>query len=119
MRKHRNPRQRLTKRETPDNRRLALPPPPEPNSDDEVGNLVYVLRDQLRRTDAFVTSAERELVEAWRLGGDPGDEEDEDGGTQRRRMRVEYLVEAGRLSVREAQDTTDQIDAALARGRSA
>jgi len=118
MREHRNPRQRLAKRETADNRRLKLPAPPSEPKSDEVSHLIYVLRDQLRRTDAFVTSAERELVETWALGN-PSDEEDEDGGVQRRRMRVEYLIEAGKYAVREAEYTAGQIDAELARRRSA
>lgn len=117
MRKHpRNPRQRLTKRETEDNHRLKLPAPPSAPEPDEVGNLIFVLLDQLRRTDALVTSAERDLVESWLLGGnDSGEDEDEDDSTQRRRMRVEYLVEAAKLEVRAAQYTGDQIAAGLAK----
>ncbi|HEU5275129.1 MAG TPA: hypothetical protein VFU97_15820 [Xanthobacteraceae bacterium] len=114
MSKHRNPRQRLAKRETPDNRsRLALPAPPEPQPDDESDHLVCVLRDQLRRADAFVTSAEKELLVSWGVGDDGGD--DEDDSVQRLRMRVEYLVEAGKLAVREAQYTGEQIAAELAK----
>jgi hypothetical protein len=118
MRKHRNPRGRVQqKRPIPDNRsRLKLPaPPPEPQTD-EVDSLLYVLLDQLRRTDAFTTTAENELVESWSLG-DPSDEEDEDGGVQRRRMRVEYLVEAAKLEVRAAQYTGDQLVAEWAKRR--
>jgi hypothetical protein len=120
MREHRNSRKRLPKRETPDNRsRLALPVPPEAQPDNEVDNLLCVLRDQLRRTDAFVTSAEKELLVSWGLGDDDGGEgdEDDDDGVQRRRMRVEYLVEAGKLAVREAQYTSDQLAEELAAQR--
>lgn len=116
MGKHRNPRQRLAKQPTPDNRRAALPEPPpqiEPESDDESDHLVCVLRDQLRRADAFVTSAEKELLVSWGVGDDGGD--DEDDSVQRLRMRVEYLVEAGKLAVREAQYTGEQIAAELAK----
>jgi hypothetical protein len=119
MRSHRNPRKRLPKRETKGNRRLALPSPPEPQPDNEVDHLLCVLRDQLRRTDAFVTSAEKELLVSWGVGDDDGGEgdEDEDDGVQRRRMRVEYLVEAGKLAVREAQYTGEQLAAELAAQR--
>jgi hypothetical protein len=110
MREHRNPRQRLAKRETKNNRRLALPAAPEPEPD-EVDSLLCVLRDQLRRADAFVTSAEKELLVSWGVGDDSGD--DEDDSVQRLRMRVEYLVEAGKLAVREAQYTGDQLAAEL------
>jgi hypothetical protein len=78
--------------------------------------LLCVLRDQLRRTDAFVTSAEKELLVSWGVGDDDGDEADDDG-VQRRRMRVEYLVEAGKLAVREAQYTSEQLAAELAMQR--
>jgi hypothetical protein len=127
MPKHRNPRASVSKRPTPGNPTTApasepLPPPtPEPELDDEVDHLVCVLRDQLRRTDAFVTSAEKELLVSWGIGGDDGssgeDDEDEDDGVQRRRMRVEYLVEAGKLAVREAQYTSEQLAAELAMQR--
>jgi hypothetical protein len=115
MRKHRNPRQRLPKPPTPDNRSRLKPPapPPEPEPDG-IESLLYVLLDQLRRTDAFATSAENELVESWSLG-DPGDEEDEDSGVQRHRMRVEYLAEAAKLEVRAAQYTGDQLVAEWAK----
>jgi hypothetical protein len=116
MAKHRNPRARLSKRPTPGNPTTAptpepLPPPP-PEPDDEVDHLICVLRDQLRRTDAFVTSAEKELLVSWGVG-----EDDEDDGVQRLRMRVEYLVEAGKLAVREAQYTSEQLAAELAMQR--
>ena len=124
MRKHRNPRASVSKRPTPGNRRPRLPAPeplplPEPEPDDEADHLVCVLRDQLRRADAFVTGAEKELLVSWGVGGDDGggDDEADDDGVQRRRMRVEYLVEAGKLAVREAQYTGEQLAAELAARR--
>jgi hypothetical protein len=74
----------------------------------DVDHLLHVLRDNLRRADAFVSAAE-ELVEQ------PWDEEvdDEDDGIQRRRMHVEYLIEAGKLAVRAAAYTGDQLVAQL------
>lgn len=131
MRRHRNPRKRLSKQPSPDNRRAAPPAPepapeppplPEPRPDDEVDHLLCVLRDQLRRTDAFVTSAEKELLVSWGVGDDDGgegDEDDDDDGVQRRRMRVEYLVEAGKLAVREAQYTSEEIESCVRRRRGA
>jgi len=123
MSKHRNPRTSLSKRPTPGNRRPRLPAPeplslPEPEPDDEADHLLCVLRDQLRRADAFVTSAEKELLVSWGVGDDGG-EDDEDDGVQRLRMRVEYLVEAGKLAVREAQYTGEQLAAELALRRRA
>jgi hypothetical protein len=114
----------VTRRRQP-GQRLPAPAAPEPSPlpvpepDDEVDHLICVLRDQLRRTDAFVTSAEKELLVSWGVGGDDGgeDDEDEDDGVQRRRMRVEYLVEASKLAVREAQYTGEQLAAELAAQR--
>ena len=115
MTRRRQPGQRLPAPAAPEPSPLPVPEP-----DDEVDHLICVLRDQLRRTDAFVTSAEKELVESWGVGGDDGGEgeyEDDDDGIQRRRMRVEYLVEAGKLAVREAQYTGEQLAAELAAQR--
>ena len=113
----------MTRRRQP-GQRLPAPAAPEPSPlpvsepDDEVDHLICVLRDQLRRTDAFVTSAEKELLVSWGVGDDDGeDDEDDDDGVQRRRMRVEYLVEAGKLAVREAQYTGEQLAAELAAQR--
>jgi hypothetical protein len=121
MGQHRNPRASVSKRPTPGNSTAPAPEPPplpEPEPDDEADHLVCVLRDQLRRADAFVTSAEKELLVSWGIGGDDGGEDDEDDdGVQRRRMRVEYLVEAGKLAVREAQYTSEQLAAELAAQR--
>jgi hypothetical protein len=119
MREHRNPRQRLSKRPSPDNRRPALPePPPEP--DDEVNCLLDVLRDNIRRADAFISTAERQIEESWHDDdGDESDVEEEFDAVLRHRMRVEYLVEAGKLAVRAALYTTGQLDAAIARKRGA
>jgi hypothetical protein len=96
------------KRPTHDNRRPALPEP-EP---DELDHLTYALRDDLRRADAFISTAERQIEDNWH--DDDGDEEDsEDDRKMRHRMRIEYLVEAGKLAVRGALYTVHQIDAVL------
>jgi hypothetical protein len=111
MTRHRTARGSVSARSTPDNRRTALPEP-EP---DELDHLTYTLRDNLRRADAFITTAERQIEENWH-----DDEEDEDGGILRHRMRVEYLVEGGKHAVRAALYTAEQIDAVLgARRRNA
>ena len=109
-------RKATAKRPTPDNRR-ALPLPPEP---DELDGLMYTLRDDLRRADAFITTAERQIEENWHdEDDDEGDVEEEFDTVLRHRMRIEYLVEAGKHAVRAALYTTEQIDAEIARRRSA
>src|SRR5436190_1372180 len=83
-----------------------------------VGHLLHVLRDNLRRADAFVSTAEELVERSWGEEGDDRDEdEDDDSGIQRRRMRVEYLIEAGKLAVRAAGYTSDQLAAELAAHR--
>lgn len=112
MARHRNPRARLPKRPTPDNL-----PDPDPDG------LLYTLRDNLRRADAFISTAERQIEESWhdddRDDRDDRDEEESGSSILRHRMRVEYLVEAGKLAVRAALYTTQQLDAELARKRGA
>jgi hypothetical protein len=66
--------------------------------------------------DLGAPNSESEVVEFWGVGDDSG-EDDEDDGVQRLRMRVEYLVEAGKLAVREAQYTSEQLAAELATQR--
>lgn len=117
MPKHHSPRARLSKRPTPDNRRTALPPP-EPALDDSLDSLLYTLRDNLRRADAFISTAERQIEENWH-DDEGGDVEEEFDTVLRHRMRIEYLVEAGKFAVRAALYTADQIDAEIARRRSA
>ena len=84
----------------------------------DVDQLLCLLRDNLRRADTFVSTAEELVERSW---GDEtrAEDEDEDGGVQRRRNHVEYLVEAAKLAVRAAIYTGDQIEAELAahRGR--
>lgn len=127
MGKHRNPRASVSSRPTPDNRRAApTAPAPEESevpADDMLYVLVCVLRDQLRRADSFATGAEKELIECWGIedddSADSDEDDDSDDSIQRRRCRVEDLVEAGKLAVREAQYTSDQIFAELDRRRGA
>ena len=113
MTTHRTTRARLSKRPTHDNRRAALP---EPEPDDGLDGLMYSLRDDLRRADAFITTAEWQIEENWH-DDDENDLEEEDR-KMRHRMRVEYLVEAGKDAVRGALDTAQQIEAEITRRRS-
>jgi hypothetical protein len=114
MREHRNPQKILPKQPTPDNQRTAPPePPPEPEPEpEEVDHLAYALCDNLRRADAFITIAERQIEENWH--DDDGDEEDSDEDRKmRHRMRIEYLVEAGKDAVRAGLYVAQQLEAAL------
>ena len=112
MPRHRNPRGSVSARPTPDNRRTALPPAPEPEPD-ELDHLLYALRDNLRRADAFITTAEGQIEEPRRRDED----ESEDESKQRHRMRIEYLVEGGKLAVRGALYTVQQLEAVIAAHR--
>ena len=100
---------------TPDNRRTALPPP-APEIASELDHLMYALRDDLRRADAFITTAERQIEEPQR-DDDRDENESEEDGKHRHRMRIEYLVEAGKYAVRKALYTVHQIDAVIAAHR--
>ncbi len=80
---------------------------------------MYTLRDNLRRADAMISTAERQIEENWHDDDDEGDVEEEFDTVLRHRMRIEYLVEAGKHAVRAALYTTEQIDAEIARRRSA
>jgi hypothetical protein len=83
----------------------------------DVDHLIHILRDNLRRADAFVSTAERQIEESWHDDdGDESDMEEEFDTVLRHRMRIEYLVEAGKLAVRAALYTTERLDAALKRG---
>jgi hypothetical protein len=102
MKRHRNPRARLPKRPTPDNRRAASPPPPAFDLD---GTLA-VLRDDLGRADTMLVTADELIVQVW-----SGESEGGNGDTlTRRRNHVSYLMEAARLAVRAAMRAGDEID---------
>ena len=108
MREQRNPRGRVQQKPpTPSNRRAALPAP-EP--DDEVNCLLDVLRDNLRRADAFVTAAEEKIEQSWGFAGD-------DDEMLFRRSQVEYLVEGAKLAVRAAHYTSGQLAEEIAAQR--
>jgi hypothetical protein len=87
MRKHRNPRQRLSKQPSPDNFGT-------------LDDLFGLLKDNLGKADAFITSAEYQLEQP------PSGDKDED---DRRRLHVEHLVEATKYAVRAAGYTAEEI----------
>jgi hypothetical protein len=99
MSNHRNPRQRLSKR-----------PPPD-NFNPDLDNLIYLLRDNLGKADAFITAAECLIEESWNSGDDDPAAEDETGDSGlRRRNHAEHLIESAKLAVRAAAYTTEEID---------
>jgi hypothetical protein len=75
-------------------RRAQLTPPAD------LDDLFGLLKDNLGKADAFITSAERQLEEA------PSGDKDEDS---RRRMHVEHLVESAKYAVRAAGYTAEEI----------
>ncbi len=107
MQKHRNPRQRLSKQRTPDNEPAA----PRRHRD-AIDGLIHLMRDNLGKADAFITAAEREIEESWRSSADaePAVEDATGDTVLRRRNHIEHLVEAGKLAVRAAAYTTEEID---------
>jgi hypothetical protein len=102
MKRHRNPRVRLPKRPTPDNRRAASPSPPAFDLD---GTLA-VLRDDLGRADTMLVTADELIVQVWSGEGDP----DDSLTLTRGRNHVSYLMEAARLAVRAAMRAGDEIE---------
>lgn len=87
--------------------------PAAPSAD--VDGLLYLLRDNLRRADAFVSTAEVQIERPWGGGSDEGGDGNGGHDVLRRRNQVEYLVEAARLSVRTAIRTGEELD--VERGR--
>lgn len=86
-----------------------------PNAD--VDGLIYLLRDNLQRADAFVSTAEEQIERSWGGGGDEGSDGNGDDDVLRRRNQVEYLVEAARLPVRAAICTGEELDVEWSRHR--
>ena len=107
MPERRTPRPRLARRATKD------------NFSAEISDLIYLLRDNLGKADAFITAAEREIEESWRTDDDPAAEDETGESVLRRRSRIEHLVEAGKLAVRAAGYTTEEVDTHIARTRDA
>ena len=87
-------------------RQLAAPAAPC----DTIDGLFCVLKDNLGKAEAFISSAECQMEQA--SSGD--DEED-----LRRQSHVEHLVEAGKLAVRAAAYTSGEIEHRVQRRRGA
>jgi hypothetical protein len=75
---------------------------------DNLDGQIYILRGNLGKADAFITAAEREIENSWRTVEVPAAEDGD--SVLRRRSRIEHLVEAGKLAVRAAAYTTEEID---------
>jgi hypothetical protein len=89
-------------------RRRQLAAPAAPCND--IDGLFCVLKDNLGKAHAFISSAEYQMEQA-----PSGDDEEE----QRRQSDVEHLVEAGKLAVRAAIYTTEELEALAKRRRGA
>jgi hypothetical protein len=87
-------------------RQLAAPAAPCDDLDDLFG----VLKDSLGKAHAFIRSAEYQMEQA-----PSGDDEEE----LCRQSDVEHLVEAGKLAVRAAANTSREIENRVRRGRGA
>jgi hypothetical protein len=99
MAKHRSPQARLSKQPLTD------------NFNPDLDNLIYLLRDNLGKADAFITAAERMIEDPWSSGADNPADEDETGDSGlRRRNHAEHLIESAKLAVRAAAYTTEEID---------
>lgn len=83
----------------------------------DVDGLIYLLRDNLRRAVAFVSTVEEQIERSWGGGGNEGGDGNGDDDILRRRNQVEYLVEAARLSVRAAIRTGEELDVERSRHR--
>ena len=68
---------------------------------------LYVLRDNLRKADAFITAAE-DLIE--RRGVLGRFDEDGDDNLRRRRNHVAHLIESAKMAVRAAIYAGDELD---------
>jgi hypothetical protein len=84
----------------------------------EVDGLLCVLRDNLGKADAFISTAEELIVRSWSGGGGRDDPEGDDS-VSRRRNHVEHLVEAAKLAVRAADYTGQELEALAQRRQGA
>jgi FKBP-type peptidyl-prolyl cis-trans isomerase 2 len=85
----------------------------------DVDDVLYVVRDNLAKADAFITSVESMIKQpGGGSGGEgEGDEGDEDitGDDEfgRRQNHLVHMINAAKLAVREAQYAGDQMAARL------
>jgi hypothetical protein len=78
-----------------------------------VDDLLDLLRDNLGKADAFITTAE-ELIERPQSIGSGKDSDDD---LRRRRTHIEHLIAAAKLAVRAAAYTSREIEAIAQRSR--
>ena len=88
--------------------------PAEPCAD--LNSLLCVLRDNLGRADAFITTAE-DLIERPRSGNSDEDRDESEDDILRLRSHIEYLVESAKLAVRAAAYTSTEIEGRVRRQR--
>jgi hypothetical protein len=81
----------------------------------DVDDLLGILRDNLGKADAFITSAEELIERPGSIGED--DDNDNDDDLQRRRNHIEHMVEAAKLAVRAAVYTSGAIEEITQRRR--
>jgi hypothetical protein len=96
------------------NRRRQLPAA-EPCAD--VDDLFCVLRDNLGKADAYISTAEELVERVWERGGAEAD--DGVSSVMRRRNHVEHLIESAKLAVRAAAYTGEQLEERARRQRGA
>jgi len=83
----------------------------------DLGDTLYLVRDNLGKADAFITAMEALIEESW---GGVGDDDADDRGDDepgRRRNNVAHLVESAKLAVRAAIDAGDQMATKLDKHR--
>ncbi len=108
MPKHRNPRQRLTKRSKRSNLNPAPAPAPapvptpEPEAAFDYHRALHKVRDRVDAADAMVAAADELIVQLW------SDDTGED--ILRRRNRVSHYLEAALFALRDARDAGDELD---------
>jgi hypothetical protein len=109
MRSHRNPRQRLSKHPSPDNRHPAELPPPRPNIPGAFG----LLQEIIGRVDAMVYATERHFERfGWRCCEEVDEEVD---ATENPVGHLAHLIAAAREAAHSAVSAGRMIADELAR----
>lgn len=105
MQSHRNPRHRLSKQPSPDNRRPAELPPPQPNIPGAFG----LLQEIIARVDAMVYATERHFERfGWRCCEEVDDTENPVG-------HLAHLIAAAREASHSAVSAGRMIAGELAK----
>jgi hypothetical protein len=74
----------------------------------DADGILHALRDNLGRTDAFLTAAEELIERCWGCG-DVATDDDSDDSIARRRNHVAHLVGSAKLAVRAAAFCGEQL----------